>query len=65
MGWISQLFKNNTNVPPVILPRRNDPCWCDSGKKYKKCHLAKDKLYFKEHPIKKAAAKKSCGPVFG
>jgi hypothetical protein len=21
---------------------RNDPCWCGSGKKYKKCHLAKD-----------------------
>lgn len=23
-------------------PRRNDPCWCDSGKKYKKCHLHSD-----------------------
>ncbi|MFW2368212.1 MAG: type I methionyl aminopeptidase [Desulforhopalus sp.] len=23
-------------------PRRNDPCWCDSGKKYKKCHLQSD-----------------------
>lgn len=23
-------------------PRRNDPCWCDSGKKYKKCHLLSD-----------------------
>ena len=23
---------------------RNDPCWCDSGKKYKKCHLASDRL---------------------
>jgi hypothetical protein len=21
---------------------RNDPCWCGSGKKYKKCHLGKD-----------------------
>jgi hypothetical protein len=21
---------------------RNDPCWCGSGKKYKKCHLADD-----------------------
>lgn len=20
-------------------PRRNDPCWCGSGKKYKKCHI--------------------------
>ena len=21
---------------------RNDPCWCGSGQKYKKCHLAND-----------------------
>jgi methionyl aminopeptidase len=25
------------------MPRgRNDLCWCGSGKKYKKCHLAAD-----------------------
>jgi hypothetical protein len=24
------------------LPERNDPCWCESGRKYKKCHLAAD-----------------------
>lgn len=23
-------------------PKRNDPCWCGSGKKYKKCHLDQD-----------------------
>ena len=23
-------------------PERNDPCWCGSGKKYKKCHLSID-----------------------
>jgi preprotein translocase subunit SecA len=23
-------------------PGRNDPCWCGSGKKYKKCHLPLD-----------------------
>ena len=22
---------------------RNDPCWCNSGKKFKKCHLDRDK----------------------
>lgn len=22
----------------VTLPGRNDPCWCGSGKKFKKCH---------------------------
>ena len=21
---------------------RNEPCWCGSGKKYKKCHMAID-----------------------
>lgn len=28
----------------VVIGRlgRNDPCWCGSGKKYKKCHLAAD-----------------------
>ena len=30
--------------------RRNDPCWCGSGKKYKKCHEAfDDKLIKLEH----------------
>ncbi|MBN2189322.1 MAG: type I methionyl aminopeptidase [Chitinispirillaceae bacterium] len=24
---------------------RNDPCWCGSGKKYKKCHLFSDEKY--------------------
>ena len=23
-------------------PGRNDPCWCGSGKKYKKCHMKED-----------------------
>jgi len=25
-----------------VTPGRNDPCWCGSGKKYKKCHLDSD-----------------------
>ncbi len=25
-----------------VTPGRNDPCWCNSGKKYKKCHLESD-----------------------
>lgn len=31
----------NQNDPAGALSR-NDPCWCGSGKKYKKCHLALD-----------------------
>ncbi|HIG53357.1 MAG TPA: hypothetical protein EYG11_12075 [Candidatus Latescibacteria bacterium] len=26
-----------------VKPGRNDPCWCGSGKKYKKCHLDADR----------------------
>jgi hypothetical protein len=35
-------------IPPPLkgekFPRRNEPCHCGSGKKYKKCCLLKDKL---------------------
>jgi len=34
------------NVPAghkKMKPGRNDPCWCGSGKKYKKCHLDADR----------------------
>ncbi|MCL5224154.1 MAG: SEC-C metal-binding domain-containing protein [Patescibacteria group bacterium] len=53
-NWLfSNLFRIvetvNDNVQPVtVVPKvanpdvknigRNDPCWCGSGKKYKKCH---------------------------
>lgn len=26
-------------APVVAQPGRNDPCWCGSGRKFKKCHL--------------------------
>ena len=29
-------------------PGRNDPCYCGSGQKYKKCHMAEDKAADKE-----------------
>ncbi len=29
-------------VRRVERPGRNEPCWCKSGKKYKKCHYAAD-----------------------
>jgi hypothetical protein len=28
-------------APGSSLPSRNDPCFCDSGRKFKKCHLPK------------------------
>lgn len=36
---------------------RNDPCWCGSGKKYKKCHLFKE-----ETPPPQTAAPKPVAP---
>ncbi|MFN7131801.1 MAG: type I methionyl aminopeptidase, partial [Myxococcales bacterium] len=27
---------------PIKLPKPNDPCWCGTGRKYKKCHLGDD-----------------------
>lgn len=29
-------------VRAVVRPGRNEPCWCGSNKKYKKCHLEAD-----------------------
>jgi hypothetical protein len=43
---------------PAVTPGRNDPCWCGSGRKYKKCHLPGEE--------KKAAEKAcnlNCGPT--
>lgn len=30
-------YVDGDQLPP-ILPRRSDPCWCGSGKRYKGCH---------------------------
>lgn len=34
----SWLYVDGKALPPVT-PGRNDPCWCGSERKYKKCHL--------------------------
>lgn len=34
MNW-----KNERKLVKMEKPGRNDPCWCGSGKKYKKCHI--------------------------
>lgn len=31
-----------THGPPRAAPRPNDPCWCGSGNKYKRCHKEAD-----------------------
>ncbi len=37
-------FEDFQDATQVSLPKpgRNEPCWCGSGKKYKKCHLQAD-----------------------
>jgi len=35
-----------------IKLKRNDPCWCGSGKKYKKCHLLLDEQSMKNKKLK-------------
>ena len=44
---------------------RNDPCWCGSHKKFKKCHLAREKQQPIEwwdaaHEFRKAFSTKDC-----
>ncbi len=34
--------------PALPKTGRNEPCWCGSGKKYKHCHLAKDRAAAEE-----------------
>ncbi|MEI8323656.1 MAG: SEC-C metal-binding domain-containing protein, partial [Actinomycetes bacterium] len=28
----------SNQTPPAVLPVASDPCWCGSGRKYKRCH---------------------------
>lgn len=34
---IAGLFSSRKEEVPAQRPGRNEPCWCGSGKKYKKC----------------------------
>jgi uncharacterized protein YecA (UPF0149 family) len=60
MGFFEQfagLLKGKEENKTSVKPGRNEPCWCGSGKKYKKCHFLEDE---------KAAAKAcswNCGPT--
>ena len=39
---VASTDKNAQAKAPRKRPGRNDPCWCGSGKKYKKCHMKED-----------------------
>ena len=45
MGIIEKLgalFSSKDEGMPQVRPGRNEPCWCGSNKKYKKCHEPED-----------------------
>jgi len=42
---------------PAVKPGRNEPCWCGSGRKYKKCHLPDE-----ERKAGDRACSLHCGP---
>jgi hypothetical protein len=58
-------FDEDDFIPaPVVrppAPGRNDPCWCGSGKKYKKCHLEADEQQTRQPP----AGKPQLAPALG
>lgn len=54
---LGAVFSSKDEGVPQVRPGRNEPCWCGSSKKYKKCHGPEDD--------KKAAKSCSinCGPT--
>lgn len=39
---IAKAFGSDVKPAPDTTLGRNDPCWCGSGDKYKRCHLDSD-----------------------
>ena len=38
LSSVAAMVREPTRAAPRRLPGRNEPCWCGSGKKFKKCH---------------------------
>ncbi len=55
---VMSAVKKKQEDPPAVTPGRNDPCWCGSGRKYKKCHLPDEE----KKAVEKACNLK-CGPT--
>ncbi len=47
---------NEAELAPPVRPGRNDPCWCGSGQKYKKCHLEADGHAGPARPVRRPLA---------
>jgi hypothetical protein len=55
-AWDEEEEEEDDALPPEPVhrkntPGRNDPCWCRSGKKYKKCHLEADQSSGDREPV--------------
>jgi len=48
MGFFEKISRAILKTPPKSAANlsRNEPCWCGSGKKYKKCHYESDRRHF-------------------
>lgn len=58
MRLLRRLFPKREVPPPSArMLGRNEPCWCESGRKYKACHLEGDRAYFTRLA---AAAERAC-----
>jgi hypothetical protein len=55
---VRSAVKNKQEDKPAVAPGRNDPCWCGSGRKYKKCHLPEE-----EKKAVEKACSLNCGPT--
>lgn len=42
MEWLKRLIGMKTSPAVENSRGRNDVCWCGSGVKYKRCHMAPD-----------------------
>jgi hypothetical protein len=51
MSWLRNLLSPEAKGQQAVELGRNEPCWCGSGKKYKKCHLTSDEANHREAKI--------------
>jgi len=54
---IASMLKGKEANIVAVKPGRNEPCWCGSGKKYKKCHFLEDETTAAK------ACPLNCGPT--
>lgn len=43
LQWAATTIRAGRSITRPPRPGRNEPCWCGSGLKYKKCHLEQDR----------------------